>query len=160
MLDIGSLDINGCFNFLFHACEYTGLDLGPGPNVDAISVAHEYDAPDESFDVVISSQALEHDMHWRKTLAKAYQLVRPNGLLAFSCANPLGEEHGTITNHPDASPFTVRDPVWAHYYQGLTEEDIRSVWDVETLFSEFYFMTRDDDLYFYGIKIDKAEVAS
>jgi hypothetical protein len=62
VLDIGSLDINGNNRFLFTDCEYTGLDVGEGPNVDIVSVGHLYDAPDESFDTIISTEVFEHVM--------------------------------------------------------------------------------------------------
>ena len=37
VLDCGSLDINGNTRFLFDDPEYTGIDIGPGPNVDVVA---------------------------------------------------------------------------------------------------------------------------
>ena len=34
VLDIGSLDINGSNRFLFEDCNYLGIDVGEGKNVD------------------------------------------------------------------------------------------------------------------------------
>jgi hypothetical protein len=42
VLDVGSLDINGNNRYLFDNCEYTGLDIGEGPNVDIVMPIHEY----------------------------------------------------------------------------------------------------------------------
>ena len=56
VLDIGSLDINGNNRFFLTNCNYIGLDVGEGPNVDVIQVAHLYDAPDEQFDLIISTE--------------------------------------------------------------------------------------------------------
>jgi hypothetical protein len=64
VLDIGSLDINGNNKFLFDNSEYIGLDIAEGNNVDVVCIGHEYDAPDETFDTIISTEALEHDMYY------------------------------------------------------------------------------------------------
>ena len=58
VLDIGSLDINGNNRYLFDNCDYTGIDIGPGPNVDIICSGHEFKS-DEEFDVIISTECLE-----------------------------------------------------------------------------------------------------
>ena len=65
VLDCGSQNLPGAGSgdarYLFDNCEYIGIDIGPGENVDVVSLIHEYDEPDESFDVVISGEAFEHD---------------------------------------------------------------------------------------------------
>ncbi len=76
VLDVGALDLNGNNKILFEGCAYTGIDIGEGPNVDVVSVAHEYPAPSESFDVIISTECLEHDRHYPETLRN---IVRMHG---------------------------------------------------------------------------------
>jgi hypothetical protein len=68
VLDIGSLDVNGNNRFLFENCEYIGIDVGEGPNVDVITPGHLYNGDDESFDVVISTEVFEHDMFYEQTI--------------------------------------------------------------------------------------------
>ena len=63
ILDAGSLDINGSNRYLFTDCEYTGIDVGEGKNVDIVSTIHEFDAKDDSYDVIISTECFEHDMY-------------------------------------------------------------------------------------------------
>lgn len=152
VLDVGSLNVNGTAKPLFNNCKYVGLDLGPGENVDVVCKAHEYDAPDASFDTIISGECFEHDMYIEQTLKNIVRLLKPGGLFAFSCANRGRAEHGTIRNEPVASPFTVKIPGWAEYYRGLDEEDFRQMLDIDTIFPEHFFRVRDLDLYFYGIK--------
>ena len=152
VLDIGSLDINGSSRILFNDCTYTGLDLAAGKNVDVVCKAHEYDAPDESFDTIISSECFEHDMYLKKSLQNVVRLLKPGGLFTFSCASRNRPEHGTTEHDPGSSPFTSQLPKWCNYYRGLNEEDIREVIDVDQIFESVLFNLHDVDLYFYGIK--------
>lgn len=149
VLDIGSLDINGNNRYLFEQCNYTGIDIGDGPNVDVVCSGHLFES-DDLFDVVISTECFEHDEHWEQTLKNVINnLLKDGGLFLFSCAAPGRPEHGTKRTSPKDSPFTN------DYYRNLSEADIRSVLDCDEIFSNYKFKTRIDfpqDLYFYGIK--------
>jgi len=152
VLDIGSLDINGNNRGLFQECKYTGIDIGPGNNVDVVCKGHEYRS-DQLFDIVISSECFEHDYYYTETLVNAYKLLKPGGLLLFTCATTGRAEHGTTKSDSSwASPHTTT--MWGDYYKNLTEEDIREVLPPESLFSQFEFRVDSSsyDLYFYGIK--------
>jgi SAM-dependent methyltransferase len=149
VLDIGSLDINGNNRYLFEQCNYTGIDIGDGPNVDVVCSGHLFKS-DDLFDVVVSTECFEHDEHWQQTLKNVINnLLKDGGLFLFSCAAPGRPEHGTKRTSPKDSPFTN------DYYRNLSEADIRSVLDCDEIFSNYKFKTRIDfpqDLYFYGIK--------
>jgi SAM-dependent methyltransferase len=149
VLDIGSLDINGNNRYLFEQCNYTGIDIGEGKNVDVVCSGHLFKSND-LFDVVISTECFEHDEHWEQTLKNVINnLLKDGGLFLFSCAAPGRPEHGTKRTSPKDSPFTN------DYYRNLSESDIRSVLDCDAIFSNYKFKTRIDfpqDLYFYGIK--------
>jgi SAM-dependent methyltransferase len=149
VLDIGSLDINGNNRYLFEQCNYTGIDIGEGNNVDVVCSGHLFKS-DDLFDVVISTECFEHDEHWQKTLKNVINnLLKDGGLFLFSCAAPGRPEHGTKRTSPKDSPFTN------DYYRNLSEADIRSVLNCDEIFSNYKFKTRTDfpqDLYFYGIK--------
>ena len=60
VLDIGSLDINGNNQYLFEDCQYTGIDVGVGKNVDIVSKAHELKMPSGTYDTIISTECFEH----------------------------------------------------------------------------------------------------
>jgi len=154
VLDIGSLDINGNNRYLFDDCDYTGIDIGAGPNVDQVVSGHEFKS-DTQFDVIISTECFEHDKHYAETLRNAYSLLKSGGLLLFSCAAPGRPEHGTVATSPKDSPFTT------DYYKNLSEMDIIAAFtfmggnSMEDLFIERNYQTRTEfpqDLYFYGIK--------
>jgi hypothetical protein len=68
IIDIGSVNIGGCYRplFLNDTWTYSGLDLASGPNVDIVSEQpYNWPLQDEIYDVVISGQCLEHvEMPW------------------------------------------------------------------------------------------------
>ena len=155
VLDLGSADINGTNKPWFENCEYRGLDILPYRNVDIVSIAHEYDAPDEFYDVVCSTSELEHDLYWDKTLQKMVKLLKPNGLMWFSAAYRR-PEHGTKYHNPEDS-LTVRyNDQWAYFYRNISENDVRSVINVDEIFSQYEFSYSEGndnlDLHFWGIK--------
>ena len=134
VLDIGSADINGTNKPWFDNCEYTGLDVLPYQNVDIVSLAHEYN-PDGLFDVVCSTSELEHDMYWQKTLQKMVDLLKPDGFMWF--VEPyIWSEHGTLSTTPqDSLTSKIDNPLWNSYYKNLSVDDIKSVLDLEKIFS-------------------------
>lgn len=154
VLDIGALDVNGNNRYLFTDSNYVGVDVAPGPNVDVVSAGHKLMLPDDHFDIVISTECLEHDPHWRATLSNSLRMLKPGGLLVITCATTGRPEHGTRRTSPSDSPLTQELGDWADYYRNLTEEDIRSAVDVDHEFGEYEFEVHEGhhDLYFWGFK--------
>jgi hypothetical protein len=62
VLDVGSMDINGNNTIHFTDCDYLGLDIGEGKNVDIVCPIHKFVSL-YKFDVVISTEMLEHDKY-------------------------------------------------------------------------------------------------
>jgi len=151
VLDIGSLDINGNNRYLFQDCDYIGLDVIEGKNVDVVCIAHEYQQPNESFDTIISTNALEHDMYYQYTLKKIVDLLKPGGLLLFSAANSW-KEHGTLNTSPTQSATSQMAGGWASYYKNISPEDVKSSIDLEDIFFQYELKVNAKDLQFWGIK--------
>jgi len=153
VLDCGSLDINGNNTLLFIDCDYVGIDLGEGPNVDVVSKIHEFKSK-EKFDTIISTQCFEHDMYYEYSLKNIIELLREGGMFLFTCATKGTLEHGTIKKTPFTSPFTILSPEWGDYYKNLEESDIRNSIDVDMIFDKYEFLENKyyHDLYFWGIK--------
>lgn len=151
VLDVGSLDINGNNRYLFTDYTYTGIDIGEGANVDIVCKAHEF-STDKQFDLVISTECFEHDMHYHASILNCIKLLKPGGLFLFTCATTGRPEHGTSRSLDWASPFSHIQ--FNDYYKNLTESDIRKIFKAEDIFDSFEFS--DDkfacDLYFWGIK--------
>ena len=160
VLDVGSLDINGCNRPYFDEnCFYIGVDLGSGNNVDMISKGHQLTFVDDYFDVTCCSEVFEHDMHYKKTLQNMYRMLKPGGLMFFSCATTGRPEHGTIRSAKKDFPFTTEHDIWKDYYYNVTEEDVRAALDIELLFESYDFgiETRHHDLRFWGVKVQQKQ---
>jgi SAM-dependent methyltransferase len=150
VLDVGSLDVNGNNRYLFTGGQYTGLDLGPGPNVDIVHLAHTY-SPGKEYDVVISTECFEHDLYWQESLLNCMRLLKPGGFFLFTCAAPGRAEHGTSTTTDWASPHSHKQ--FDDYYHNLSAKEVLEVLDPEW-FEYMYIETNRYvcDLYFYGRK--------
>ena len=99
VLEAGSLDMNGTVREWFpKGCEYIGLDWRPGPGVDAVALVHEWHGRRKYFDTVISTEMLEHDPYWQKSIAAMVQFVRPGGNLVITCAGPGRAAHCVDTS--------------------------------------------------------------
>lgn len=154
VLDVGSLDINGNNQYLFKDCYYLGIDLLPGKNVDIVIEGHNLALPDETFDVIISTECFEHDKYYKKTLKNIIRLLKPGGLFIFTCATTGRPEHGTLSTTPHDAPFLNNFDDWGNYYKNLTVKNVREVVDIKSIFQKSKFSTNPEshDLYFWGIK--------
>ena len=158
VLDCGSLDINGNNRHYFENCDYTGLDIGEGKNVDVVSPIHLFDAPDNSYDMIISTECFEHDMFYGLSIKNIIRLLKPHGMFLFTCATTGRPEHGNVNSDTIASPITSKSgAAWSSYYKNLTEKDIRKEVDIDSTFYMYEFSVvhppRDaNDLQFWGIK--------
>lgn len=152
VLEIGSLNINGTIKTLFENCDYLGIDVGPGPNVDLVCEGHKLDKPDQYFDVVCTTEALEHDMHIKQTILNSIRMLRKGGLYFFTCAGYGRPEHGTPRTDAYSSPNTCAIPEWANYYENVTASTLTNILNIEETFSRYVLQYAPLDLYFWGIK--------
>lgn len=91
VIDIGSMNVNGCLRPLFRGCDYTGADIAKGENVDVVLPApyHWPNLEDNTFDVAVSSQVLEHvPAPWR-WLPELVRIVKPGGLVYLCSPNTM-----------------------------------------------------------------------
>jgi SAM-dependent methyltransferase len=65
-------------NPLWH---YTGLDMVPGKNVDIVAPTIPWLVPDNSYDLVISGQTLEHTKAPWLWVKEIERICKPNGLI-------------------------------------------------------------------------------
>lgn len=152
VLEIGSYDVNGSVRRLFDsATRYVGVDLVAGPGVDLVIAGKDVDAPDGSFDVVLSGECFEHDADWRQTLRAMVRLTRPGGLVIFTCATRGRVEHGTRRTSAADSPGT--QALGSDYYRNVDAQEV-AVLPLSSWFSShtLHYAPRAADLYFCGVR--------
>lgn len=150
VLEIGSLDINGSVRKLFENCEYIGVDVAAGPGVDVVCQGQNYSGPDNSFDVAISCEVMEHNPFWAETVKNMIRLCKPGGLVVMTCATLGRREHGTERTSTVDSPLTV-GLGWS-YYRNLTASDFLGKDATEGLQHIFVNNWAEYDLYMVGVK--------
>ena len=171
VLDIGAFNVNGNELFLFEDSEFIGLDLGPGDGVDVVCPAQEYDAPDSTFNTIISCECWEHNPFYKESIQNAVRMLKPGGLFLFTCATTGRPVHGTKTQDAidvanmktlqgteilewKTMPNVSRENWDNEYYMNVTEDHVREAIDVDEIFETYEFEIEHDhcDLYFWGIK--------
>lgn len=93
ILEIGSRDVNGSPRPLCEgAAEYIGIDVREGRGVDQVVAAADYDGKG-AFDLVISSEALEHTPDPQEIIACARRALKTGGRLLITAAAPDRAPH-------------------------------------------------------------------
>ena len=92
VLEVGSRNVNGSVRDILATLvsRYVGCDLEAGDGVDVVADATRLTNvfPPESFDVVISTEMLEHVPDWPSACMELTAVLRPGGLLILSTRSP------------------------------------------------------------------------
>ncbi len=99
IIEVGSYDMNGSLRGLYESWTpslYTGVDIELGPGVDVVCNAEDiikiFD--DNSFDIVVSTELLEHVKDWRKVIANFKNICKPNGIILITTRSNGYPFHG------------------------------------------------------------------
>lgn len=93
VLEVGALDVNGTVRPIVEAfapAQYTGVDMAAGPGVDEICDATqlaERFGRDE-FDLLLSTELLEHVRDWRRVISEFKQVLKPGGTALLTTRSP------------------------------------------------------------------------
>lgn len=95
VLDVGSYDVNGTYKVFFsdEKYEYVGLDMADGPNVDIVpkNIYEWSEIENDSFDIVISGQALEHIEYPWLTMKEIVRVLKPTGICCIIAPSTIPE---------------------------------------------------------------------
>lgn len=152
IIDFGSLDINGGPHLEIDA-SYTGVDIGPGPNVDLVCPAQEVGFPSHSFDAAISSECLEHNPFWRETLFQMARLTKSGGVVIWTCAGIGRAVHG-VSFSPDqgfSAPYIANS---SNYYSNVDARSAEKALNHMGWYDDYVFFEnfKSHDTYFVGIR--------
>lgn len=120
VLEIGSYNVNGSVRALFPETQYVGIDRRPGRDVDIVCDARDVDY-EGSYDIVVSTEVLEHEVEPEAIIACAWRALRPGGVLLLTIASPERAPHGCDGG-----------PVGTEHYAGIAPRALHKMlhdWD-------------------------------
>lgn len=113
VLEVGSYDLNGSARDLFPGdVEYVGVDRREGRGVDVVALASEAPARPGGWQVVVSTEMLEHDHDWRGSVRRMVEVVADGGLIVVTCAGPARKAHEVECGHEN-------------HYQNVCADELR-----------------------------------
>jgi hypothetical protein len=125
VVEFGSYNVNGSARDVFGVLpHYVGVDWRPGPSVDVVSLAHDYQRATNvpPHDVGLSCQCLEHDPYWQDTLRTLFRMVTNDhagaAWLVVTCAGP-----GYPVHDLETAPLVDGQP----YYRNVSTDEIVAV---------------------------------
>ena len=99
VVEVGSMNINGSLREHIEAlrpASYVGVDFLTGVGVDVVCDARDLVSRfgEQSFDVVISTEMLEHAENWRSAIDSMKRVLMPEGVLLLTARGPGFHLHG------------------------------------------------------------------
>lgn len=86
VIESGARDVNGSVRPIFErlgCSRYVGTDIENGPRVDQLcnaeNLVQTFGA--KSFDVLVSTEMIEHAEHWREIISNFKRILKPGGVL-------------------------------------------------------------------------------
>jgi SAM-dependent methyltransferase len=89
IIDLGALDVNGSLRYhteQYKPKKYIGVDLDGGPCVDIVCDVEDIEdfLPDQQFDIVISTEMIEHVYNWKNVINIIKRLCKPDGMIIIT----------------------------------------------------------------------------
>lgn len=136
VLDLGGRDVNGTPRQLFtRAAAYVSVDLREGRGVDVVADAADLNL-NERFQVVISTELLEHTDRAAEIVVAAFRHLEPGGVFLATMAGPGRPPHGASGE--------MRPPK-GEWYRNIQPDEL-SEWLERAGFAEWYVDQLGTDL--------------
>ena len=127
VIEVGSMNVNGSLRAHVESLgpsSYVGIDFIAGNGVDVVCDAVDLKKRfgKNAFDVVISTEMLEHAEDWRAAITVMKRILRSGGIFLLTARAPGFPRHG----HPyDWHRFTVKDfrRIFADFQIDALKED-------------------------------------
>ena len=86
VLEVGLFDVNGSPRTYVESMlpsSYVGIDIAPGPGVDEVCDAENLleRFGEHSFDILISTEMIEHVANWKLIISNFKRVLRPGGIV-------------------------------------------------------------------------------
>lgn len=150
-LDVGGQDVNSTSqgihpHSLLSVDTWDVLDIVDGPGVTIVADGTSWRVPEGQplYDLVLSTETLEHVENYRGILTTCGLALAPGGVFLGTWAS-TGRQPHSAQGHPD--PFVLGE-----HYRNVSQEDVEDL--VSDLFSEYEFVYNPvpGDLYLYGVR--------
>lgn len=105
MLDVGC-GSKPYYPFFASAAEYIGVDVAESPSVDLVGAAESLPVDDDSFDIILCTQVLEHANDPSAAVRELHRVSKPGGRV-------LASTHGVMVFHPNPNDY------WRWTHTGL-----------------------------------------
>jgi SAM-dependent methyltransferase len=110
IVEFGSLNVNGSVRELIGFPKFfLGIDIRHGRDVDIVMDACDFDGG-ESYDAVISTEALEHAEDPEGVIRAAWRTLKQDGLLLITAAAPPRAPHSANGNRLENEHYANVNP--------------------------------------------------
>lgn len=128
VLEVGSRDVNGSVKGLLNWTEYIGLDLIEGDNVDIVDDAENIPKhwPDETFDLVICTETLEHVKNPVSIVNKMRNVLKKGGWMLITTPGTGHPQHDWPNDYYRFWESTYKDVFFVDF-EDVTTKTL--IWD-------------------------------
>jgi len=145
VLEVGSYNVNAIVKYkeFIGNCNYLGVDLVAGPDVDLVIDGENINKLNKKFDIIISAECFEHAENWKGIFTQMTESIKENGYIILTIASKGRLEHGTMRTTDSDSPGT------GDYYKNLIKRDFYKNFNIDRLFEDvfFFYNIHSYDLY-------------
>lgn len=123
VLEVGSYDVNGTVRPFFNPEGYVGCDISEGPGVDVVLTGPKaLPFESERFEIVVSTEMLEHAEFPDEILAEMARVCRTDGMVLVTTRSPGFPHH----NPPDYRRYTIVELTQALERAGFVDVVVES----------------------------------